>query len=150
MAAGATGRFSPASWPRFDSAGARYNSSQEMDQIKPMTPVHTNASRQLYRRAIQTTSGGARMGPKLRPVSKAPMATPRCSGLNHSATALTPPGMMAASPMASMARKRQRVLSPTAAPWRTSATDHQITTMAIPRREPRRSSIRPISRYITE
>ena len=86
----------------------------------------------------------------LRPISNTPMATPRSLALNHSATAFTPLGMMAASPIASRPRRRHKDLNPVTDPCRISATDHQTTAIPRPKRVPTKSTPRPIKRYMTE
>src|SRR5271163_4940868 len=78
--------------------------------MKPRAPIPTKAPRQPQRAFNQTTATGASIAPKLVPALKIPVERARSFFGNHSATALTLAGKMAASPNPRAAREMAKLV----------------------------------------
>ena len=93
-------------------------------------PTARNAAGHPKRSSSHATSGGASMAPKAEPLLKMPLASARSRSGNHSATTLTPPGQLPASPIPSRNRNAPRLQGPVAKACSTAAPDHQTMQRA--------------------
>ena len=83
------------------------------------------------------------------PALKMPTARARSFTGNHSLTALTPAGMLAASVTPSSARKNASCGSERARACSMLAIDQPVANSISPRRVPSQSTMRPPTAYIT-
>ena len=103
---------------------------QNNSQRKPESPTAANAAGQPNLAMMNTTMGGARMAPTAEPLLKKPEARARSVSGNHSATTLTAPGQLPASPMPSRKRNTPRLTAPLAKACRNAAADHHAMQSA--------------------
>ena len=95
------------------------------------------------------TTGAAAIEPSAVPALKMPMANARSRMGNHSLTARTPPVKLPGSNTPSMNRKKENWPTVPAKMWSMLVTDHPVTKTMNPRRVPMKSTMRPLTAYIT-
>ncbi len=93
--------------------------------------------------------GGASMAPADVPTVMKPTPTERWRAGNHSAIALTPAGIAAASVRPRKPRKAASAIQPPASTWAQLAIDHSMANSAKPVRSPSVSSTKPQTGCIT-
>src|ERR1700723_72060 len=111
--------------------------------MKPSPPVNRKADCQLKVWEIQTATA-ANMTPKLLAPLKIPVASARSFFGNHSATAFTEAGQLAASPAPRKNRAIQNWNTVRHIAWPIAADAHTTTATAKHNRPPRRSTRRPV------
>src|SRR2546422_11687670 len=108
--------------------------SHGINQKKPSVPAVRTAKRQPNALASQAIRAGARIAPKLDPLSNIATARPRSRAENHSATVLLAPGQLNPSPAPSKNRQNANVTTELSSWVDMFASDHQNSVPASPYR----------------
>src|SRR5262245_42400871 len=109
-----------------------------------MAPVATNAQRHPHVTVTHGTTIGASTTPTFVPALKIPVANARSFFGNHSATVLTAPGKLPASPRPSASRARLKPETVLTAAWPMHARLQTITDREYADRVPIQSKMRPV------